>query len=166
MRTMTMSLFLIALTACLPSKVDDGGSDTVADTEETVEPTSTWVEVTNGYCWVLSSLDSGATWSDLGDTVNVSSNDEPVMFVGDPGALLQVKCDATVVPLKAPPSVNFDPLGCPRVYCNPWGGTNRSAGEDEEECGENLWAYIYPSSEGYGTTLPDDECGPWNLVDE
>lgn len=116
---------------------------------------ATWVQVELGFCEFHSSSDGGASWSPS-VYVNIDGSDSPEKLTGGADELIEIFCDASVVPQYDPPRVIVDPKGCPKVYCNPWGGTNKVGGE-AADCGEDLWVYVYPASDAA-------DCGPWDLL--
>lgn len=145
------------LVACAPSyggKSDDSGADGTTDGRS--GNTSTWVEIQVGYCSIEPySLVTGET----GETERVNEDGGSSQRVsGGYGEMLEVFCDASVVPQYDLPSVEVDPASCAKVYCNPSGGTNRELGEDES-CATDLWVYVYPEAWSGDYT----ECGPWTL---
>jgi ribosomal protein S27E len=123
--------------------------------------TSTWVEIQVGYCEIERYSLTGGTYGEVLDTVNEDGGGSPQIVYGETGEILEVKCDASIVPQYDDPAVRVDPTSCPKVYCNPHGGTNRTSGESSE-CGSDLWVYVYPQA--YAAEETDTgECGPWNL---
>lgn len=135
----------------------------VGDDGYTSEGTSTgardaWYEIEVGYCSVDPySLITGV----YGDTeyVNEDGGGTTERKFGGDGEMIEIYCDASIVPAYEPPAVEVDPSACAKVYCNPHGGTNRQLGEDET-CGGDLWVYIYPEAFYDGDWA---ECGPWGL---
>lgn len=169
-RALFVMLFAFTIGGCVYQEVKGGDSGYEEKSEDIGNNggntgdsynDSTWFEIRTGYCYVQRTSDFGATWSDV-EIYNVADDYEAVLINGDPGEMLHIYCDASVVPQYQYPQVEFDLSSCPRVYCNPHGGTNREFGEDED-CGNDLEVYVYPEEQWYGDGHSSNQCGPWNL---
>lgn len=147
--------FVLFISACATSPGSwDTGTDFTDGDGASSGSRSTWAEIQTGYCSFRTSSNGGQTWSE--ETVNVPSPADAELLYGGSGDLIELYCDASVVPQYDLPRATIDPYGCPMVYCNPWGGTSKHGGE-AAGCGDDLWVYVYPEAD------TKDDCGPWDL---
>ncbi len=160
----TITFLLALLGACAPLEIIEGDTalpivdHTVEETGGADQGRAAWITIQTGYCSFHTSADGGASWSES-EYVNVANSSQAVTLYGAVDELIEVFCDASIVPQYDPPSAVIDPQAAPVVYCNPWGDSNKIGGE-ADDCGEDLWVYIYSSVEDYADA---NNLGPYNL---